>query len=136
MTDEEFLTAFEAAAINRADWTHEAHVRMAWLYLSRGPSVEALDRIRIGIKKLNARIGSADGYHETITVAFVRLIASRMEPGESHDAFRERNPLLFDRKLAALLHYYSKDRLDSAAARKHFIEPDLRPLPPLASIGS
>ena len=31
MTDDEFLVAFEAAAIARKDWTHEAHVRMAWL---------------------------------------------------------------------------------------------------------
>ena len=55
MTDEKFLKAFEAQSISREDWTHEAHVRMAWLYARREPSREAaLDKIRNGIKRLNA----------------------------------------------------------------------------------
>jgi hypothetical protein len=129
MTDDEFLAAFDSAAIPRPDWTHEAHVRMAWLYLGRLPFAEALHQIRAGIQKLNATIGSPDGYHETITVAFVRVIASRLVEGEGYAAFRERNPELFDRKLGALLHHYTKERLYSAGARLAFIDPDVRPLP-------
>ena len=131
MTDDEFLAAFESAAIPRPQWTHEAHVRMAWLYLTRLPFAEALHRVRTGIQKLNARIGSPDGYHETITVAFVRVIASRMETGEGYAAFRERNPELFDRTLVALLHHYTKERLYSVEARRAFIDPDVLPLPRL-----
>jgi hypothetical protein len=129
MTDDEFLAAFEAAAFARPEWTHEAHVRMAWLYLTRLPFVEALDRIRTGIQRLNAKIGSPDGYHETITVAFTRVIAACVEGGENYAAFRERNPELFDRTLTALLHHYTKERLYSAEARKAFTEPDVKPLP-------
>jgi hypothetical protein len=135
MTDDEFLAAFEAVAFARPEWTHEAHVRMAWAYLSRLPFAEALHKVRTGIQKLNAKIGSPDGYHETITVAFVRVIASRMEGGD-YPAFRERNPDLLDRTLAALLHHYTKDRLHSAEARRQFIEPDVRPLPLLAAARS
>ena len=43
MTDDEFLAAFEACAFARGGWTHESHVRMAWLYLSRLPFAEALE---------------------------------------------------------------------------------------------
>ncbi len=129
MTDDEFLAAFEAAAFTRPEWTHEAHVRMAWLYLTRFPAAEALERVRTGIQKLNTKIGSPDGYHETITVAFVRVIAARLEPGEDFPAFRERNPELFDRTLSALLRHYSKERLHSPEARKEFIDPDREPLP-------
>src|SRR4051812_27869201 len=105
MTDDEFLAAFEAAAIAPPDWAHEAHVRMAWLYLTRLPFTEALERVRKGIRKLNAVIGSPDGYHDTITVAFVRVIAARVRPGEAYPAFRDRHPDLFDRTLSALLRY-------------------------------
>jgi hypothetical protein len=77
---------------------------------------------------LNAKIGSPDGYHETITVAFVRVIASRMEGGD-YPTFRERNPELFDRTLTALLRHYTKERLHSPEARRAFIEPDVKPLP-------
>ena len=85
---------------------------MAWLYLSRRPFAEALDRIRRGIRKLNDRIGQPaathrapdsfgvtgpkngdpNGYHETITVALTRIIAGRLRPGEDFDAFRDRQP--------------------------------------------
>ena len=54
MTDDEFLDAFESCKLARQDWTHEAHVRMAWLYLTRvGFDADVFDRVRCGIKKLN-----------------------------------------------------------------------------------
>jgi len=129
MTDDEFLTAFEAAAIARKEWTHEAHVRMAWLYLRRLPFAEALEKVRAGIRKLNAKIGSPDAYHDTITVAHVRVIASRLRAGEGYPTFRDRNPDLFDRTFPALLRHYTKDRLYSPEARAAFIEPDREELP-------
>ncbi|MBN9122860.1 MAG: hypothetical protein J0I06_27600 [Planctomycetes bacterium] len=148
MTDDEFLCAFERCTLARKDWTHEAHVRMAWLYAMRIPSAgEVLDRVRGGIKKLNAVFvrrqqvlcralpskpkdpRGLDGYHETITVAFVTLIASRVEPGEDFAAFRGRNPDLFDSKLSVLLKHYSPERLFSPAAKVELLAPDLEPLP-------
>ena len=153
MTDDEFLCAFERCSLNRRDWTHEAHVRMAWLYVTRTPSDgEVFDRVRSGIKKLNSAFvrrqqmlcavkpakpkdpRGLDGYHETVTVAFVTVIASRIEPRESFAAFRERNPDLFDRKLSALLKHYSPDRLFSDPAKTEFLEPDLEPLPEAAAV--
>jgi hypothetical protein len=148
MSDDEFLCAFERCSLNRKDWTHEAHVRMAWLYVTRTPSDgEVFDRVRNGIKKLNSAFvrrqqvlcvarppkpkdpRGLDGYHETITVAFATMIASRIEPGENFAAFRDRNPDLFDRKPSALLKHYSPERLFSAPAKTEFLDPDLEPLP-------
>src|SRR5262245_24080294 len=129
MTDDEFLAAFEAAAIPRKDWTHEAHVRMAWLYLPRLPFGEVVEHMGDGIETLEGRIGSPDGYHETITVAFVRVIASRLRDREDYGRFRDRNPDLLDRTLTALLRHYAKERLFSPEARKGFIEPDREELP-------
>jgi hypothetical protein len=155
MTDDEYLLAFEACTITRPEWTHEAHVRMAWIYLSRQPFTEALDRIRRGIWKLNSRIGQPlsthrapdrylcrpprhrhangdpNGYHETITVALTRIIASRIHPWEEYAAFRDRNPDLLDRKLPALFQHYSPALLWSPEARRRFEDPDIRELPPV-----
>jgi hypothetical protein len=86
-------------------------------------------RVQTGIRKLNGKIGSPDGYHETITVAFVRVIADRSEGGERYETFRARNPDLFDRTLPALLRHYTKERLYSSEARAAFVEPDREPLP-------
>jgi hypothetical protein len=151
MTDDEYLLAFKTCAIPRSEWTHEAHVRMAWIYLSRRPFTEAIDRIRRGIRKLNNRIGQPpithrapdfrkgparpstngdpNGYHETITVALTRIIAGRIQAGDEYATFRERNPDLFDRKLSALFCHYSPALLWSPEARGWFVEPDLIELP-------
>jgi hypothetical protein len=148
MSDDEFLAAFEGCQFARKEWTHEAHVRMAWLYLRRVSADEdVFERVRSGIKRLNAAFvrrdqarcmptprkepdpRGLDGYHETITVAFVTVIASRMKPGEDFPTFRDRNPDLFDRKFPAILKHYSPERLFSSAAKAEFIEPDLEPLP-------
>jgi hypothetical protein len=153
MTDDEFLCAFERCTIARKDWTHEAHVRMAWLYATRIPSDgEVFDRVRSGIKKLNGVFvrrqqilcralptkpkdpRGLDGYHETITVAFVTVIASRIRPDEDFPAFRDRNPDLFDSKLSALLKHYSPQLLFSSSAKVEFLEPDLEPLPAGATL--
>jgi hypothetical protein len=134
MNDEEFLTGFEACTLTRSEWTHEAHLRMAWLYLTRLPWELALERVRLGIQQLNATFRKdqpqlPDGYHDTITVAFVRLVVAQLRHNDTFDTFRSRNPELFDRTLTALRQYYSKERLSSDAARRNFIEPDVRKLP-------
>jgi hypothetical protein len=148
MTDDEFLTAFEECELSRKDWTHEAHVRMAWLYVQRIESdADVFDRIRSGIKKLNETFlrrqmascirlpgkkpdpRGLDGYHETITVAFVTVIASRIVQDEDFTTFSARNPDLFDRKFPALLKHYTPERLYSAPAKMEFLAPDLEPLP-------
>jgi len=129
MTDDEFLSAFEAVAIPRTDWTHEAHIRMAWLYLTRFPNEEACDRIRTGIQKLNAQNGVVSGFHETITMAFARVISARLLHSESYVAFHARNPDIFDRMPGPLLPYYTRERLLLSDARDRFVEPDVQPLP-------
>ncbi len=135
MTHTEFLTAFKTCTFTRTEWTHAAHIRMAWLYLQELPVAEALDRVRKGIQKLNAKIGSPDGYHETITVAFVRVIAARIEAGEPYEAFQSRHADLYDRALPALLRHYSKELLMSPAARATDVAPDREPLPGVAEAG-
>lgn len=133
MSDSEFLEAFECCTLTREEWTHEAHVRMAWLYLAMFPYEYALQAIRAGIQRLNERVLKKElAYHETITVAYARLIASareRLPATHGLSAVREVAPALFDRELSAVLHHYSRERLFSAEARAGWVVPDLVPLP-------
>jgi hypothetical protein len=131
MNDDEFLAAFEGCSLPRAEWTHTAHVRMAWLYLTRLPIETALDRVRAGIRRYNASVGSA-GYHETLTVAFTLLIRSRLTTAGLRDgfpAFRAGNPDLFDGRAELLKRHYDPATLASVEARQRFVEPDREPLP-------
>lgn len=135
LDDATLIEQFEACTLPCDLWCHELHIRMAWWYLSRLPFETAVARIRDGILAYNVSCGSkpgtAGGYHETVTVAWSRII---------HDALQRTGPLETSRQFCAacpetldkhhLLRYYGKKVLQSPEARECFVEPDLRPLPP------
>ncbi len=132
LDDEEFLQKFEDCSLSRECWTHTAHIRMAWLQMERAASFyEALERIRVGIVSFNASVNNA-GYHETITVAFARLIYLRRQSdveARNWQDFLIRHSDLVSRDNPILRTYYSAEVLHSNYARANFVEPDLRPLP-------
>jgi hypothetical protein len=133
MDDATFLNAFEARRISRADWTHRAHVKIAYLYLRQFPLPIAIEKVRAGIQALNAANGVADtptgGYHETTTLAWVRIVHATLAehgPAASADAFIEAHPPLAQKNL--LRQFYSEERFASPEAKWDFVEPDLAPL--------
>jgi hypothetical protein len=132
MTDDEFLRAFEACTLTRADWTHEAHVRMAWLYSRREPTLEAaVARMRAGIPRLNAALGTdARLYHETVTCAFGTAVYRRATAPHSAATwpeFRSGHPELFDKNSPLLHRHYDPETLKLDAARLSFVPPDRVP---------
>lgn len=133
MSNDEFLIAFRTCTLPAAEWTHEAHLRMAWLVLKRANYEDALDEIRAGITRFNDRVlKKVLAYHETITVAFTRLIAvgmSDLPNDHTFGQFKVSFPDFFDNKLSALLKHYNRETLFSDEARARYIEPDLVKLP-------
>ncbi len=138
MTDDEFLNAFEQAALTRAQWTHAAHLRMAWLYSRRERTLEAaLARMRAGIPRLNAALGTAPHlYHDTVTCAFGTLVYGRATAPDapaSWTDFQTTHPDFFDRAAPILHRFYRPETLTSEEARTGFVPPDLRAFPSLPS---
>lgn len=134
MTDDEFIEAFEACALRKEEWTHAAHVRMAWIFLSRDADFDAaLTRIRTGIPRLNASFGTApDKYHDTITIAYAALIRERIERDaaiQTWPEFAQAFPEMLDWSSPLPLRHYTRDRLFSRPAYEAYIEPDIAPLP-------
>ena len=127
---------FAAAAISATEWTHQTHLVMgAWHVARFGPEA-ALARLRAGIRALNAAHGTVDsdsrGYHDTITCAYVRLLAAFAASRPAGEAIDATVAALLASPLAArevLTRHYSRERLFSVAARRGWVEPDLAPLP-------
>ena len=112
MTDPAFLAAFRSQSIPHTDWTHRAHVRAAYLHLRELPFDAALSALRSGIKELNAAHGVVEtpdrGYHETLTRAWLTVIASTLRTRgrcQDFEAFAAEHPHLLCRTLLRL--YYS-----------------------------
>jgi hypothetical protein len=128
------MKAFEECTIPKSSWTHEAHVRVAWLHLRCEPFATALANLGAGIRKLNAVHGVKDGletgYHETLTCAFLCAIWATMQSGPrsaSSEEFWNANPHLWARTLPRL--YYSRRRILTREAKARFVPPDIAPLP-------
>ena len=134
VNDEEFLRHFENQAIPFDQWCHRAHLKIAYLYLSRFPFDEALLRMRAGVRAYNAAHNVVDsptsGYHETITQAWLQLVHTTLQQfgqAESANDFLDAQSQLGQKRVILL--FYSRDRIMSAEAKASFIPPDLAPLP-------
>jgi hypothetical protein len=131
--DETLWKAFGDCSLSSADWTHEAHLRIAFLHARRYALDEAHLRLRAGIIRLNERHGlietSGRGYFETLTRVWLVLVAdARARSGAtSSRELLERCPELYDRRLPS--RHYSNEMLASVRARSIFVAPDLEPLP-------
>jgi hypothetical protein len=134
MDDLTLLRRFEAAELLADEWHHREHVRLAYLYLLEAPYDKALDRMRAGLKALNAAQNVVEtlerGYHETLTQGWMHLVygaLSEYGPAECSEAFFEEQSHLLARR--AMYFFYTRGRLRSPEAKAAFIEPDLTPLP-------
>jgi hypothetical protein len=118
----------------RERWTHEAHLTVGLWYLARHEVAEATRLIREGIKRYNQACGVAQtetgGYHETITLFYVRVIGRYLKAARSGGSLKELAGGLMkacgDRALP--FEYYSRERLLSWTARTEWVEPDLESL--------
>ena len=128
--DDTFLSRFEGCTLPETEWTHLAHVRVAWLYLSRHSPETALRKVCDGILRYNTEVlDRPEKYSETVTVAFLHVVLGRMRTTESWDSFSSRIDDILDTKTPILLNYYSQEVLFSDAARLQFVESDMAVLP-------
>lgn len=128
MTDQEIIKRFESGNVPESGFHHADHVRLAFAYLQRHQVLDALQKFSAALKQFAARHGKAQLYNETITCAYVFLIAERIarsgvEPTD-WDRFAEVNPDLLVWKGGILSSYYEDATLKSDLARRVFIFPD------------
>ncbi|MCU1338680.1 MAG: phosphatidylglycerophosphate synthase [Bryobacterales bacterium] len=125
VSDDEFLAAFTSCTLPNSSFRHGDHLRLAWLLLHRKPFDEALTLIRDGIRRYAAHHGMPHLFHETITTAWVKLLATHHEA-----SFAEFIAANEHRLNIGLLHrFWTRDLLDSPAARLRWVPPDKEALP-------
>lgn len=121
---EEMVAAFEACRWPYPRWTHRAHIGVAAVYLTRHPFDDALTRTRHHINLYNRTCGDPDGYHETLTVLFLRRIAAELRIRGERSLAEVVNDLTAECDMKWPLRFYSPERLSSAEAKAVWVEPD------------
>jgi hypothetical protein len=125
------IEGFEDCTLPKEQWTHVAHFIMALWYCLKLPLPQAVPTIRNGIKRYNLSVGGQNtdvaGYHETITLFYIKTIAGYL--------VTKGITVLTDEEIAAflkqpflakdyMLRWYSKELLMSSEARCGWVEPD------------
>lgn len=135
--DRKLLESFEQQTLPREEWNQRCHVAIGYIYLREYGFERALEKIREGVKALNKGHGVVEsptsGYHETTTVAFLKLIDAtdrayeQTFPTGCSREFCDVHPQLMSKHV--LRFFYSPECRMDPAAKSRFVEPDLARLP-------
>lgn len=126
------LRLLDAVLERAGTFGHREHLEVAWRLLEDHPLATAKRAMADLIRHVATEHGVPGKYHETLTMAWVHLVAVHRErwPAPTFEEFIANNQDLMDRRI--LEGHYSRDRLWGAASRAAWSEPDLSPLPALA----
>jgi hypothetical protein len=128
MTNLEIISRFESGDVPESGFHHADHVRLAFAYLRSYPVLSALEKFSTALKQFAACHGKTQLYNETITWAYIFLIAERIARSGVEeldwDEFAEKNPDLLVWNGGILTRYYEDATLKSDLARRAFIFPD------------
>ncbi|MEP7010858.1 MAG: hypothetical protein ABJC13_11090 [Acidobacteriota bacterium] len=129
LNDDALLEAFETTSISAKDFHHREHIRVVWKLIQLVGQEPARERFVAALVRLARAHGADQLYHETLTRAWVELIAEaagRSPAFRSSEEFLVEHPGLLDRSI--LDRHYSPELLATAEARKSWLPPDRLPI--------
>jgi hypothetical protein len=120
------LERFVDSTLPANQFHHEQHVQVAWEFVRRHGMPAALGEFTAAIKRFADAKGATGLYHETITWAFLLIIAERQARTnvDTWVQFAAENPDLLCWKPSILERYYSSEVLKSDVAKQVFVFPD------------
>lgn len=130
MNERELFDQFVDTSLPADQFHHQQHVHVAWMFVGKYGMPAALGEFPTAIKRFADAKGATGLYHETITWAFLLVIAERQAraPARTWQEFAAANPDLLTWKPSILERYYTTDVLKSELAKRVFVFPDrLRP---------
>lgn len=121
------LERFVRGEVDAGNFPHREHVRMAFEMLRRHDFAEVAWLYSRAIRLMTAKIGKPQAFHQTTTIAFLSLVAERMERSRADDfaAFVRAHPELLDK--TTLARWYRPEQLASDIARRIFVLPEPAP---------
>ena len=119
----------------KPEWAHAAHVAAA-VWLIRSPDHDAERDMPDLIRRYNLACGVAntdtDGYHETITLASIRMAKYLLCQLPAETRLKDAVAHVMACGLARpqwILNYWTNEVLFSVIARRSWVDPDIKPLP-------
>ena len=101
-SDVELARALERGEAPAGGFPHAAHLRVAWVYLSESPSVDAaIARMAASLQRVAASVGKAEKYSQATTDFWMHQVAAvrAIMPDADFDAGVRAFPRLLDKDL-------------------------------------
>lgn len=129
MNNSEFIEVFESGTLNPQLFNHEAHIKLAWIYLNMYGEGVAISKTCEGIRNFDKLHGDGTKYHTTLTVASVKAVHHFMRKSKSttFEDFIVEFPRLKTSFKELLDQHYGEDMVHNKKAKAEFVEPDLLP---------
>jgi hypothetical protein len=127
-------SGLETHSLPKSEWTHAAHFAAAFWLLAksdRDPFAEMPRLIRAYNEATGTPNTETSGYHETITLASLRVARAWLRERPAMALCGALNELLVSEygRSDWVLAYWSRPLLFSVAARRGWVDPDLKALP-------
>lgn len=128
-TDDEFEKQFETFQLKPGMFSHEAHLRLAYIHIAKYGAKQAELNMCYQIKGFAESLGGGDKFNKTVTIAAVKAMDHFMKKSTS-DNFRDfikEFPRLLTNFRDLLSQHYGFNVFSDKRAKKEYIEPDLLP---------
>ena len=128
-SDSEFITQFEDCTLNPEIFSHEAHLRLAWIHIRKYGVELATMNIQHQLLKFVESVGERGKYNKTLTITAVLMVNHFLQHSNASEfsEFILEFPRLKTDFKGLINSHYSFDIFNSKKAKSQFVEPDLLP---------
>jgi hypothetical protein len=129
LTDAAFEQQFQTCTLDPALFSHEAHLRLAWIHIRQYGVEQAIENICTQLIAYTSHLGASDKYNKTLTIAATRAVYHFMQKtaaGSFADFIRQ-FPRLTTNFRDLIASHYTQDIFKSDLAKREYLEPDLLP---------
>lgn len=129
LTDAQLEQQFKDAILDSEVFTHEAHLRLAWIHLEKYGLNKTITNLICQLKNYTRTVGAEFKYNETVTIAAIHAVQHfriRSIYIDFASFIKENNQLKTNFKGLINTHYRT-DIFKSEQAKVAFMEPELLP---------
>ena len=129
LSDAEFEQQFASASLDPSFFSHEAHLRLAWIHIRQYGVDQACESICAQIQRFDSIYGDGTKFNKTVTIACVRAVYHFMlkTSADNFQEFIQEFPRLKYHLKDLIDCHYSFDIFRSTVAKTKYLAPDLLP---------
>lgn len=129
LSDEVFEQQFADTTLAPQLFSHEAHLRLAWIHIQKYGKDQAITNVCNQIQRFDRTHGDGTMFNCTVTVAAVMAVAHFMDKVQAADfsEFITQAPRLRNNLKDLVAQHYSWNIFTDPAAKATYLEPDLLP---------